>query len=247
MVLAPDCTRCQAFCCRRLDIHLSAADVARLAAALDVPGESFVELALVEGSSADSFLLSATGPEYELVLARRAGGAGETDDCVFLLQLQDGSRRCGVHALRPLVCRCYPFFLEDMLLRVDADHLCPDDAFDSAQVEAAPQRIEIMRKVVERDVHRLLLDAWNRQVAVDEEQSPARTAGDLLAHLFAGDARCGPEVGPILEDEALLDAWCQATLAAHSPLLPRGAELPPETEASGLDARLTAIRSAARG
>jgi len=238
----PDCTRCPQHCCNQLDVHLTASDIARLAWRLDLPGEAFVDLAVTEGSTPDSFLLAPTGPEYELLLARRSGDGDGPAPCVLLLVLLEGSGRCGAYEHRPRVCRTYPFFLEGDLARVDADHLCPEEALDPARVDAAAMRLELMRKTAERDVHRRLLDGWNRTVASAPDDT-VRTVGDLLEHLFAAEARTAPALAPVLEDEALLEAWCEASLAVHSPLSPLGGDL--LAGAGVLKPHLDAIRRAA--
>ncbi len=213
----PDCARCPARCCHTLDVHVTAHDLRRICDALTVPAESFVCLTTTPRSSPDSFLLSGEGAEYELVLDRRPG-------CVFLLRLDEAGRaRCGVYEHRPMVCRAYPFFptadADVVTLTVDADALCPPPLLDVARVPAGAPLPTLFSKQVERDVHRLAIDRWNRWVAA--EATPAADAGALLRWLLSAAAATTDLLTPILEDSHLRLAWCQRAAEVGNPLLPR--------------------------
>jgi Fe-S-cluster containining protein len=240
----PDCADCLQYCCHQLNVHVSAADIARLAKRLDVPAEAFLELRVMARSSADSFLLSPTGAEYELVLCRRERDAQGNASCVFLLVMQDGRSRCGVYEDRPRVCRVYPFYLEGDQPRLDASHLCPPELMDLAKAPGRAVRAAFMRKVVERDAHRLAIDRWNHHVAA-EPDGTAHDTGDLLAYLFSAAAATEPVLAPVLADEASLETWAAASLATFNPLLPRhGYEVPEAARATEFQAMLNEVRDA---
>ena len=93
------CAGCDGRCCVGRSVALGASDVRRLQATLGLPWAAF---AAVVGDD-DGFLLEAAGPRYGFRLRHADDGS-----CVFAVTLGN-TRRCGVHAVRPLSCRVYPW------------------------------------------------------------------------------------------------------------------------------------------
>ncbi len=115
------CSTCPARCCEHT-VPLTGYDVVRLTRALALPwrvvaGLGSHRIALFEGFRLDR------GPTHWFFhLRKRDDGA-----CQFLLELPDGYRRCGVHALRPGACRVYPLVPDLARGGEFGNHaLCPD-------------------------------------------------------------------------------------------------------------------------
>ncbi len=103
-------------------VHVGGHDLWRLVRALNVPWDAVAEIAPQYPAPASmSFRLSSAPERRAFSLKRRASGA-----CHFLLELGDGYRRCGVHALRPWACRSYPLVADAEVARGGAllDHAC---------------------------------------------------------------------------------------------------------------------------
>lgn len=234
---------------------VTAHDVARLAVGMDVPAESFVRLAVTARSTPDSFLLSPAGPaEYRLLLDQRtpAGGAGEGGAaCVFLMVLdEDGRARCGAYAHRPGVCRAYPFFVaadaDAVAIRADAGALCPDGLLEPTRLRPQAARPANLVRLVERDVHRLAIDAWNRAVAGRPDPA-SLAAGELLRWLLDVAAATEDLLAPIREDGHLLDCWARSASVCGNPLQPRTdatASAPPPAAHRALRPHLLVLREA---
>ncbi|HEX4458530.1 MAG TPA: YkgJ family cysteine cluster protein, partial [Polyangia bacterium] len=114
------CATCAAPCCVGRAVALDAADVRRLQVALGLSWSAFATIV----SDEDGFQLAAGGPRYGFRLRHAGDGS-----CIFAVPLAT-TRRCGVHAVRPLSCRVYPWHV------TLADDAAPQHAHAD---DAAPQ------------------------------------------------------------------------------------------------------------
>lgn len=158
--LAP-CANCAAPCCATLRARLTTVEAQRIASALSVPLDDVVTRVPGAGHHHPWFTVPiplADGP-VTLALRQRDGSR-----CAFLHEV--GARgRCAIHALRPGVCRIYPYPVREGTLRTDVGsaELCPigwavDDAAERAvRRDMAAWRADIARE--EQHVAR-----WARQV-----------------------------------------------------------------------------------
>jgi Fe-S-cluster containining protein len=99
------CRWCRGACCGAFRVFLTPFDLARIMDGLQIPWSSVVRLVQVDRRTIGSRALAFSLGEEEfflMALHRRASG------CRFLLRF-DGLQRCGIHAFRPLACRCFPF------------------------------------------------------------------------------------------------------------------------------------------
>jgi len=117
------CAACATLCCGAFRIFLSPFDLVRLSRALELPPECICLPVQLCAENADHAPWSFSLGEEErfLIGLRRKSG-----HCLFLMNLS-GNRRCGVHALRPLVCRSYPWRVEHRRLHRVRQWLCPTD------------------------------------------------------------------------------------------------------------------------
>jgi Fe-S-cluster containining protein len=156
------CATCAAHCCVGRAVALAAADVSRLQATLGLAWSSFAAVI----SDADGFLLAAAGPRYGFRL--RHGGDGS---CVFAVDLVT-TRRCGVHAVRPLSCRVYPWHValaadDDAapLVALGNDAACPPPLAAAWRARLDDERADLAAIVAESARESEARARWNDAVA----------------------------------------------------------------------------------
>ena len=168
-------------CCRTTRVHVTAADLARLTSALELPTLAVVLAApLRPPDDVDGFVLWPGGPAWELVL-RKNGAVGPLGaPCVFLVETNDGHALCGAGNARPTSCRAFPAVVDEDEVRV-LDGTCPchrwsrddvsDDECAAALVAAAEEAAD-----------RALIAEWNRLV---EHRGGRHTVEAFCDHLLA--------------------------------------------------------------
>lgn len=160
VVAATPCFGCTTSCCLDYEVPVNAHDVWRLTRALAVPWEALVCVRPTPATWMESFTLDASGKKQALHLVRAAGGA-----CGLLVTLPDGARRCGVHALRPLACRLYPYrgdWTPGAPVRLQSDAVCPAAQHAAWDVERHAAVDDVAAQVDERRVYMRALARWNQ-------------------------------------------------------------------------------------
>lgn len=176
------CFGCATSCCLDYEVPVNAHDVWRLMRALDVPWRALVRVRPTPSTWMESFTLDGSGKKQALHLLRAADGA-----CSLLATLPGGARRCGVHALRPLACRLYPYrgdWSPGAPIRMQADAICPAPqraAWDAHKRLAAD---DVVAQVGERHVYMRALARWEQAART---RSPAQpyAVDDFLRWSFA--------------------------------------------------------------
>src|SRR5262245_17734466 len=97
------CAECHGPCCYEYDVNVNGRDLVRLTLALGLPWQAVVRTKTQKSMLFFGFRLDGGPLYFHFYLHRRESGA-----CQFLLEIEGGYRRCGVHALRPDACRIYP-------------------------------------------------------------------------------------------------------------------------------------------
>ena len=165
MSASPCATCATARCCTVFDPELTGPDVARLVAHLGLPPAHFAELAPVRADAIGLDGVRLGGLETrELRLRRTLLGTGEGGlrRCVFLMHLGPGLNRCGVHAVRPAVCRLYPSDATRFGVVVGTpSDVCPPDAWVPERVDLRPLRVAHAEAAEERARWRVFLAAWD--------------------------------------------------------------------------------------
>ncbi len=159
------CATCPtARCCTSFDPELTSADVARLVAQLGLAPEHFATLAPVRADAIGPDGVRLGGPETrELRLARTPApkGEGGARRCVFLLHLGPGLNRCGVHEVRPALCRLYPSDATRFGVMVGTPlEICPPGAWSPERVDLRPLRAAHAAAALERARWRVFLEVW---------------------------------------------------------------------------------------
>ena len=176
------CDGCLSHCCHH-DAHLSAFEATRMALTLAVPLESFVVPEPYKAADiglAPYHAIRLDEGRVRLKLRRR-----EDRSCVFLFKLGERGR-CGAYALRPGICRLYPFELEegDAHIHVGTLAYCPTQWLHDEDTEA---RIEgdLQRWREDLAADKKLVARWNRDARQDRSFAAfARFAVESLAPSF---------------------------------------------------------------
>ncbi len=155
-------------CCIVPTVVPTGYDVWRIARALDVPPWSFLIYFRTLVPARDAFALDATGPQFRLALAKQGGFIArrpKRPPCIFLLRLRDGSRRCGLGDLRPLVCRSFPAEVQRGVVTLRQDGGCTCRHWTLADVEIEEERALVERRQVEAERYCAVVAEWNARVA----------------------------------------------------------------------------------
>lgn len=192
-------------CCTVFDPELTGPDIARLTAALGVEPSVFAWARPVhtEQAGPDGVRLG-TAETWELRLRRTTAGdaaigEGGARRCIFLLHLGPGLNRCGVYAIRPMICRTFPTAIgRDMVYAGGPPGVCPEGAWEAAVLDVSTIRVTHGAADLERQRWRAFLAAWNALEA-QADLAPLERA-DALALLmrtvihFEGDESASPAV-----------------------------------------------------
>ena len=144
------CLDCTAYCCRAR-VVINVPDLLRLCVPLGLAPSSLCNLEEADSRNGEPIMIGDT-PRH--MVLRKA----EDEHCQLLMTV-DGQRRCGVHALRPGICRVYPFSYdrgsttyELGYVRCPTEWLLAKDRQDAVldDIEAYEQSRAVDRRVVRR-------------------------------------------------------------------------------------------------
>ncbi len=192
------CTRCRtARCCTVFDPELTGPDLVRLATALAVPPLAFCRLAPVRADDAGPDGIRLGGIEtWEIRLRRTPAGEvpfpGGARRCLFLMHLAPGIERCGVHPVRPMLCRTFPAARDAERLHVEpAPAVCPEEAWKGLP-PPEPELVAALEATfdaadAERARWRRFLDRWHDPAVQGRLRglSQAEAAAGLIAAIIA--------------------------------------------------------------
>jgi Fe-S-cluster containining protein len=170
------CATCNRGCCQRYTVGVSGYDVQVIAQGLDLAPDQFLQAVAEPGTC--GFRLARDGPAYQLALAKRPTGA-EHAPCIFLIELPDGSGRCGIYPLRPLICQSYPAYTRQGHVGRRDDVLCPDQAWRDGALDHPAWYERLAQYAAEFDIYELAVTRWNYHV----QHGPPAPARDLQAYL----------------------------------------------------------------
>jgi Fe-S-cluster containining protein len=182
--LAPDespCFGCSTPCCVEYVVPISGHDLWRLTRALGVPWQELVTLRRTPDDWVESFRLHAGGERQAFLLRKKPSGG-----CALLLELPDGSQRCGAHAARPLACRVYPFhsaWRAPTGIDFVPHALCPTIQRARYELRKGAMADEVIDTLAERALHIRAVERW--EIAAGERTADsAFTADEYVAWLF---------------------------------------------------------------
>jgi Fe-S-cluster containining protein len=150
------CLSCHGPCCLEHVVPVSGYDLWRLARNLGVPWASVVELDFDKMPLNDGFRLDRGPKHYYFTLKRRESGA-----CQFLVEIDGGYRRCGVHALRPGPCRRYPLVPSGDGVELGNHAVCPEPQAAMYRAALGELRHLVDEPEAERALYHRVLERWD--------------------------------------------------------------------------------------
>jgi Fe-S-cluster containining protein len=226
-VPANPCSACTLGCCYRYDVNISGYDAWVIAHGLQLPPEQFLSIIVEPHPTVSSIKLDRSEVGYQLVLAKRPTLQAH-QPCVFLIELPNGTGRCGIYNLRPQICRTYPAYLRNGIVGRRDDVLCPDDAWRDGILDAPIWYEQLISQFVEADIYELAVARWNFAV-LQMPQLEAITPAGFYTYLLEFYDRLTPlRAGlPAAEWAAMCRAWDACIDHGVSPLLTERAEMQP--------------------
>lgn len=180
------CSGCVGYCCQTI-VHVTMVEALRISLALGASLDDMVQRIPADGerASKQTIPLPLDEGEVRLVFRQQEGHGG----CVFLHAVGPRSI-CSVHALRPGVCRVFPYKVDvgDRVLSAGSPIACPTRwLYD----EAVEERVsaDVARWLEDIDEERALVAAWSEHDD-DDKSWPAfqRFATRRLASRYGRDA-----------------------------------------------------------
>ncbi len=152
-------------CCSNI-IVTTGRDMWRIARALDTPPWSFMVYFPSQAPSRDAFLLDHSGQPYRLALAKQTPRRPRKTlpPCIFLLRTGDGTHRCGLGQLRPLVCRAYPSEVQGSMVYLRGTTTCTCRDWSLVDVDLDEERALVEARQADAREYWALLERWNAQV-----------------------------------------------------------------------------------
>jgi hypothetical protein len=141
-------------------------DVWRIARALDAPPAAFLLYFADPRPRRDAFALDHSGQSFRMALGKQAvRRAPAALPCIFLVRTRAGQHRCGLGALRPMVCRAFPADVVEGVLTLRNDGTCTCRAWALADVDLAEESalVEARQRDAEEYCH--VVARWNAHVA----------------------------------------------------------------------------------
>jgi Fe-S-cluster containining protein len=144
-----------------------------IARGLRLAPEQFLAVVRQREPSSRGFALDRSDTRYDIALDKAAGEAEERP-CIFWLGLPSGAGRCGIYALRPLVCQTYPAILHGGAVIRREDVLCATDAWRDGTLRQPVWGERLQRMYAEFEIYEHGVARWNTHVAAEGEQATPR-------------------------------------------------------------------------
>lgn len=157
------CAACTRRCCSQYTVSVTGYDAWLISVGLRMPCELFLVYYPVAEDNQRGFRLEKGGERYDIALDK-AGQFQKGNPCVFWVDLANERGRCGIYALRPLVCQTYPAYIQDDVVMLRDDVLCPQGSWQLAGMGLTEFRDRLLRFRMELDIYAYVVDRWNEQV-----------------------------------------------------------------------------------
>ncbi len=189
------CASCVGYCCQTI-VHVTMVEALRVSLPLGVALDDMVRRIPADGERGNkqTVPLPLDEGEVRLVFRQQEGHGG----CIFLHAV--GARSiCSAHALRPGVCRVFPYKVDvgDRVISAGGPIACPTRWLYDERVEARVDE-DVRRWLADIDEERALVEAWRAQA--DDAASPSDRSW-LAFQRFAIRrlaGRCGLDADEIL-------------------------------------------------
>lgn len=183
---ATACAVCNARCCVEYTVTVTGRDVWEISSKLGIAPEAFVVCHTSLRNTPSLFRLDHGERRFDMALDKVASAEPNPPEgsrpCVFLVEA-GGVRRCGIHAHRPYVCQTYPAYLDDGVVVVREDVLCPTGGWKLTHMDVGHWKRRLDSFQLELDLYREVVEVWNQRVlgsALDRVFSPLEFFAYLL-------------------------------------------------------------------
>jgi len=107
--------------------------------------------------------------------------------CLFALDLRNNQVRCGIYPFRPIACRAYPFAFVGEEVMVKPWALCPEEVWDTKQLDLAQWRAELGRHDMEFSIYAFIVGSWNTMTINQPELEKLNFVPflDFLANIYS--------------------------------------------------------------
>lgn len=148
------CETCNGKCCTEFTVYVTHADVRRLLELTGWQVEQFVTTYSDDGKCNYPLVRF---PEFNVRL-----GLTYTDKRCIFLKVEGDRRRCTVQSHKPMVCRTYPFSVNDdgELVHVEP-YKCPGPIWPKDETDRARAIMEVRALQAEYQEYESLVDMWN--------------------------------------------------------------------------------------
>jgi Fe-S-cluster containining protein len=162
------CAGCHQRCCINYTVTITGYDAWLIATELQRDMREFVVYYPAQKDEPDNFRLDHGEMAFKIALGKGAAN-GEEQPCIFWLSLPEGYARCSIYPFRPFVCQSYPSFLNEGLVQLRTDVLCPQRSWNMSTMDLPAWRRRLLRYQMEYDIYAYVVERWNDFVA----RSPA--------------------------------------------------------------------------
>ena len=159
---AKTCLNCEGRCCTTYIVPVTGLDIWRIAQAQRLAPELFVQREPESYATESGFRLRPNGPTYGLALQHQPARHNERP-CIFLMQLRDGVKRCGIYTHRPRACQTYPIRMQHDHVAPRDDMLCPGGSWSYLDQEHWRERLEQQER--EWREYEQVVHAWNISIS----------------------------------------------------------------------------------
>jgi Fe-S-cluster containining protein len=136
--------------------------------------EHFVVAGAQPGEHTDGFLLKADERPHYLALDKK-GRFHRFQPCVFLVDLANGSGKCGIYQSRPGACRVYPMTLNEGMIGLHKGIVCNPGSWPEEEIRRPHWMSLLKQSYLEFDLYSEVVKRWNALVAHSPDRRFALT------------------------------------------------------------------------
>lgn len=195
------CASCSGHCCYDMIVRVNGYDAWRIAHAQRIPYPNFVMIGQDAEGTGYGFKLAGRPGMHSFYLRR----SEHSEACTFLVHISEETKRCGIYADRPTVCRVYPMHFHHGAVAMRDDVRCKPTDFTMAALDVGHWRSLLLDFHCEWTMYGWALNVWNQSV----EKTGAGTEEDFTRFIDGVFTRIDGECRRIAEagDPSLIESW----------------------------------------
>jgi hypothetical protein len=152
-------------CCAAAVVYPTGDEALRIATTLAIPLDEVVT-ALPSSPLVTAYRLKPGGPAFRLALVRVRTGPQAPATCGFLVQLPNGTGRCGLGELRPRRCQAFPAVMRAEEIGIDGT-ACTCAIWSAADLAPEAEGAVLRDLVRANERYAALVGAWNARLTTD--------------------------------------------------------------------------------